>query len=121
MLAVEEPLEIQLGYGEETSREVKSIAVTMRTPGHDAELALGFLYTEGVIRDGADVDCVRDGQGHTGNVVCVELSAKVEVESGQFATKFLYDVQLRDLRQGVSACFAFGVSTAKSECPAGER
>ena len=43
MLAVEEPLEIQLGYGAAQSRAVKSISVTMRTPGNDFELAAGFL------------------------------------------------------------------------------
>jgi len=40
-VAVEEPLEIRVG-GE-------ALAVTMRTPGHDDELALGFLYGEGLI------------------------------------------------------------------------
>ena len=55
-LAIEEPLEIQLGYGPRESRSVKSIAVTMRTPGQDLELAAGFLVTEGVIRDPAEVD-----------------------------------------------------------------
>jgi FdhD protein len=40
-VAIEEPLEIRVG-GE-------PLAVTMRTPGHDEELALGFLYTEGLI------------------------------------------------------------------------
>jgi len=48
-LAVEEPLEIQLGYGTAESRAVKSISVTMRTPGHDRELAAGFLLSEGLI------------------------------------------------------------------------
>jgi FdhD protein len=42
MLAVEEPLEIRIGG--------RSIAVVMRTPGHDRELAAGFLVTEGLIR-----------------------------------------------------------------------
>jgi FdhD protein len=56
MLAVEEPLEIQLGYGTAESRAVKSISVTMRTPGYDFELAAGFLMTEGVVRDVNDIE-----------------------------------------------------------------
>lgn len=48
-LAIEEPLEISLGYGERISRLRKNISVTMRTPGDDVELALGFLFTEGII------------------------------------------------------------------------
>jgi FdhD protein len=54
-LAVEEPLEIQLAHGPADARQVKSISVTMRTPGHDFELAAGFLLSEGVIRDPADL------------------------------------------------------------------
>jgi FdhD protein len=54
-LAVEEPLEIQLAYGPDGNRHVKSISVTMRTPGYDFELAAGFLMTEGVVRDPEDI------------------------------------------------------------------
>jgi FdhD protein len=45
-LAAEEPLEIRLNG--------RSVVVTMRTPGHDEELALGFLHNEGILRAGAD-------------------------------------------------------------------
>ncbi|MEP6950437.1 MAG: sulfurtransferase FdhD, partial [Ginsengibacter sp.] len=44
-VAVEEPLEIQLAYSTATGRLQKNIAVTMRTPGNDDELAAGFLFT----------------------------------------------------------------------------
>ena len=55
ILAVEEPLELQLAYGAAGSRKVKSISVTMRTPGHDFELAAGFLLTEGIVGDSSDI------------------------------------------------------------------
>lgn len=60
-IATEEPLEIQLRAG----HEQRTVAITMRTPGNDYELAAGFLYNEGVIGDKADIThmiyCV-DGQ-----------------------------------------------------------
>ncbi|WP_218104071.1 formate dehydrogenase accessory sulfurtransferase FdhD [Thermogemmatispora onikobensis] len=46
-LAVEEPLEVRLNQ--------RSLAIIMRTPGHDRELALGFLLNEGLIRSGQEV------------------------------------------------------------------
>jgi FdhD protein len=55
LLAVEEPVELQLLYGPEDLRKVKSISVTMRTPGHDFELVAGFLLTEGMVRDAGEI------------------------------------------------------------------
>jgi len=57
-LAVEEPLEIRLEYGPANHRKVENISVTMRTPGNDAELAAGFLFTEGVVRNRQDIAAV---------------------------------------------------------------
>ncbi len=55
MVAVEEPLEIQLEYSTQTGLMHKNIAVTMRTPGNDDELAAGFLFTEGILIDSKSI------------------------------------------------------------------
>lgn len=55
LLSVEEPLEIRIVYGPRSERIQKNISVTMRTPGNDLELAIGFLFTEGIIPSYQDV------------------------------------------------------------------
>ena len=55
-LAIEEPLEIRIGL---SGGKHRAISITMRTPGHDAELAAGFLFTEGVIRRPDQVKQIR--------------------------------------------------------------
>jgi len=54
-LAIEEPLEIRLEYGPKNERVIKNVSVTMRTPGNDPELAIGFLFTEGIIKNSGDI------------------------------------------------------------------
>ena len=72
-LAAEEPLEIRV--------DKRALAVTMRTPGDDVDLALGFLLTEGVIRAPEDVRtailCAGDQAPNTYNVVDVVLAPGV--------------------------------------------
>ena len=58
-VAVEEPLEIQLDYSTSTGFMQKNIAVTMRTPGNDEELAAGFLFSEGVIQNNGSIKEIR--------------------------------------------------------------
>jgi len=55
LLAVEEPLEIRLEYGPIAKRKSQNISITMRTPGADEDLAIGFLFTEGIIQQASDV------------------------------------------------------------------
>jgi FdhD protein len=57
-LAIEEPLEIRLEYGPADNRQLKSISVTMRTPGKDDELASGFLFTEGIINNQNQINSI---------------------------------------------------------------
>lgn len=56
VLAIEEPLEIRLGFPDGKHRVV---SITMRTPGDDAELAAGFLFTEGIIKTPEQVKQIR--------------------------------------------------------------
>jgi FdhD protein len=72
-LACEEPLEIRV--------DTRPISVTMRTPGHDAELAAGFLLSEGLIGDRGDVAKVAPHpRNREGNVITVYLAPNVAVD-----------------------------------------
>ena len=92
-VAVEEPLEIQLSSGTAAGAAAKSISITMRTPGNDVELALGFLYTEAIISDRRQV-AQADHQGPAApgsglqNIVRVELEPDVEVDLGRLQRHF---------------------------------
>ena len=55
VLAVEEPLELRIVFGPLSARQTKSITVTMRTPGNDADLAVGFLLSEGILDDSSQI------------------------------------------------------------------
>lgn len=93
LVAWEEPLEIRLGFGEMENRQQKSISVTMRTPtGHDFELALGFLYSEGLIASFDDIlsirYCVDAGRQAQENIVRVELKPNIEVDLSRAERNF---------------------------------
>jgi FdhD protein len=76
VLSVEEPLEIRISYGAAAEQIHKSISVTMRTPGNDLELALGFLFTEGIIASYENIKSV----SHAGKVCAVQKENTVQVE-----------------------------------------
>jgi FdhD protein len=75
-LVGEEPLEIRIGD--------RPVSVTMRTPGHDLELAAGFLFTEGLIAGRnqiASIQCDPDANQNGANRIRVDLAPGVEFDS----------------------------------------
>lgn len=87
-LAAEEPLEIRLLFGPPHARRQQSVSVTMRTPGHDFDLATGFLFTEGIINGVADIDTIKHCGGLNNNVVRVELTHEVAVNITKLERNF---------------------------------
>lgn len=87
IVAVEEPLEIQLQYGKVDQRINKPVSVTMRTPGNDAELALGFLYTEGIVKNIIEVENVTQN-GLDSNKVLVSLKPHIDPELKKLERNF---------------------------------
>ena len=92
-VAVEEPLEIRLGYGTPEGHTASSISITMRTPGNDAELAVGFLFSESSIQSSRDVESVEhfgpsapDTGGH--NIIRVDLASHVDVDLDRLKRNF---------------------------------
>lgn len=93
LVATEEPLEIRLALdGADGRRVERSISITMRTPGNDEELALGFLFSEGIIRSRSDVliarPCGPPAPNGLINVVKVELARGVGVELDRLERHF---------------------------------
>ena len=92
-LAVEEPLEIRLGHTGPTGFTTRSLAVTMRTPGADFDLAAGFLFTEGIVRSRDDIARIAHagpsrGRNHTRNIVRVDLQPGVAIDLERLRRNF---------------------------------
>src|SRR5688572_14000731 len=86
LVVVEEPLEIRVAQAGDDGPGT-SMSITMRTPGHDVELAVGFLYGEGIIRSREDV---AEGRicGPVGNIVRIQLSGSVTYDAGRLQRNF---------------------------------
>lgn len=85
LLAVEEPLEIRVGDN--------TVSITMRTPGHDMDLAAGFLFTEGIVEDPGQIVSIRHAategnRRQAGNTVVVELRQGVELDAERLRRNF---------------------------------
>ncbi|MDJ0759240.1 MAG: formate dehydrogenase accessory sulfurtransferase FdhD [Woeseiaceae bacterium] len=92
-VAIEEPLEIRLGYSVPDGRATRSLSITMRTPGADFELAAGFLVSESIIRNSKDIVSIEycgkpAPDSGLRNVVRVELANDVTVDTARLQRHF---------------------------------
>lgn len=92
-VAVEEPLEIQVSADSADGSAAKSVSITMRTPGADEELAVGFLFTEGIITSADQVLSVRhygeaDPDSGLQNIVRVEIDPNVDLQLDRLERHF---------------------------------
>lgn len=86
-VAVEEPLEIRIRYWFKETRSAEVFAVTMRTPGHDHELAAGLLFSEGVVQSREDLIDLRTLGGELSNEMLAELAEGVDFEGWRTARR----------------------------------
>ncbi len=89
-LAVEEPLEIRLGFTENEKIQHKAVSITMRTPGNDFELAAGFLFTEGVISSSNEISDIKycGNRANPTNTVRVDLAPEIKVNLKKLERNF---------------------------------
>ena len=119
LVTVEEPMEIRLGFATGAGRTEQSISVTMRTPGDDFELAVGFLYTEGVIRSHADVEDVEycgppSPDKGLRNVVKLTLADHVRFDASNLVRHFFTS-------SSCGVCGKASLDAVRVQLPAGER
>jgi len=122
-VAVEEPMEIRIAYGDDASRSSRSLSVTMRTPGEDFELAAGFLFTEGLLTRSDQIRriefCGPPAPGRpTSNIVRVELAPEVEVDLGRLQRNFFTSSSCGICgKASLDALHVQGVETVQSDTP----
>jgi FdhD protein len=113
ILVSEEPLEIRLGHGALDDRHEFRLSVTMRTPGNDEELTLGFLFTEGIISDPAQVvrivPCENVKEEERGNVVRAELHPFVELDPAKWQRNFY-------TTSSCGVCGKSSIDAVRAEC-----
>lgn len=114
ILVSEEPLEIRLGHGPLDARAEVCLSVTMRTPGHDAELTLGFLFTEGIITGPEQLlrveYCESVKEEERGNVIRAELHPTVELDRAKWQRNFYTS-------SSCGVCGKTSIDAVRTQCP----
>lgn len=111
-ISIEEPLDMVLKYGPLSHRITKNLAITMRTPGSDKNLVMGFLFSEGIIQQRSDILEIRNipSKSQPNDVqlstVIIELSPHVNVNLKQVDRNFF----------ATSSCGICGKTAMDSVC-----
>lgn len=119
MLAIEEPLEIQLLYHTGDQPVLHKVSVTMRTPGNDEELAAGFLFTEGILHDAAQIAGIRRDSEHTVTVLLQEgARPRLQQAERNFYTTSSCGVCGKASIEAIRTVSVFGPSVSSMQLPA---
>jgi len=116
MLSVEEPLEIILVHFFSDSWVEKNIAVTMRTPGNDIELTMGFLFTEGIIQSVDQIKNIEESvsveafNGLAANQIKVHLNENVQFDLTKLERNFY-------TTSSCGVCGKASIDAVKIACP----
>ena len=116
MLSIEEPLEIILVHFFNDSWVEKNIAVTMRTPGNDIELTVGFLFTEGIIQSFNQIKNIEESisveafNGLTSNQIKVQLNENVQFDLSKLERNFY-------TTSSCGVCGKASIDAVKIACP----
>lgn len=93
LIAVEEPLQLKIQWESGGAWNEKPLSITMRTPGHDFDLALGFLWAENIIQRKADIllirYCKRVKQEEKGNVLLIRFANGHQIPASVWDRNFL--------------------------------
>lgn len=112
-LAVEEPLEIRLGFTENEKFTHRAVSITMRTPGDDFELAAGFLFTEGILSSKNQISDIK----HCGKFPSFQNTVRIDLQSAA-------RVNLKKLERNfytTSSCGVCGKTSLEALSVAGAR
>ena len=94
LISIEEPLEISLKYKEKDKWLTKSLSITMRTPGSDKDLVIGFLFNEQIIKNLEDINNIESfgekvGQYKIQNKILVTLNNSENIDIAKIKRDFL--------------------------------
>ena len=94
LISIEEPLEISLKFKDKEKWKIKSLSITMRTPGNDEDLVRGFLFNEQIIQNIKDIENIESfgekvGQYNIQNKILVTLNNSQNINISKIKRDFL--------------------------------